>query len=479
MPLRPAIVALVCALACVFCASEVLLNALEGVSSLDVVEIQNHGGCTAYICPVNRWARRPKLFARCQRLPAGFRMGLQASVGQRYLCYHCSSLRTSLTLLSARRRHERVVKPLRFMTRKQIAKLGPEPARNTPGINNDTKVARELLATLPSYRYEIIVAVNSIIILFALVSSLTIGNLPGRMRRWRQGFWVLLGRRTYGHSRVLTTHHLLKAYAVMCMLADHCGKVVDVASEFKYLLTLPAASGGALIFYFLIGANSKPEFWSVGVTGLLVLHLFMESVLFELPEITFETLVTIAFLRFVLPRIDLRTTGRAVFVAVAFGTCHILFGPWGFGILSYGGASLCFGLAGSLTANGSAKAASQAWAWLALGTAFNLSLLVRNTLIPAEIGLFVSTACFGAALAQGVLLNQYVHRHVIISSSLVAAVVRLLSRFSLEIYVGHVVLLYAWMATTEPADGLPGNTWRSVVSSVKRGTVSVNSWPHF
>ena len=169
----------------------------------------------------------------------------------------------------------------------------------------------------------------------------------------------------------------------------------------------PQPSGGALIFYFLIGANSEPVL-GIGVTGLLVLHLFMESVLFELPEITFETLVTIAFLRFVLPRIDLRTTGRAVFVAVAFGTCHILFGPWGFGILSYGGASMLW----TRRVAHHKRFGKSCESGLGLvSPRYGVQPFASRAQHPDTCGnwTFVSLPAL-APLAQGVLLNQYVHR---------------------------------------------------------------------
>jgi len=179
--------------------------------------------------------------------------------------------------------------------------------------------------------------------------------------------------------RSVSSHDLLKAYGVIAMIMDHAAKVFG-PYENAVEWTVPSQVGGVSGFYFLAGANLRVSTFNTGFRRLLTAVLVMETAL-KMQHISQETLLSIAIIRaFVvlvvapyLRNIDRREGGKteggmakerlprwlggggtriwkhlAVFGMLLLP--HFVFGPYGSLLLGYGSASLCFGMAGVLTA---------------------------------------------------------------------------------------------------------------------------------
>ncbi len=223
--------------------------------------------------------------------------------------------------------------------------------------------------------------------------------------------------KTLFSARPPSLHQLLKTYAVLAMLADHYAKVFGPLKD-TVLLTLPAQAGGALLFYFLVGANSNRASYTSGVVRMLLLQVFLESVC-NMPVMTFDTLFTLSLIRLVVVSLTDRAVdgpvsnptvsvpswadeNLVIAHAIAMGALfllHIPFGPDGCRMLAYP-ASFFYGAAGALLAAFNRLIGEQsekdqqdaygvrrlAWFWLAVGTLISVRCCPFYFIFPAFIG---------------------------------------------------------------------------------------------
>jgi len=241
-------------------------------------------------------------------------------------------------------------------------------------------------------------------------------------------------------SKALTTHHMLKFLAVVVMISDHFGKVFFAGNQW---LEIPAQSGCALFFYFLIGTNSKK--WNTSAFKILICFFFLHY-LVEVQNLNAFTLLTIAFVRMILPLVPLEKYG---WISNACFVCGLLIiDPLFDNVLgwAYGARSLLIAGAGYLLtsnpvidANTLPGSIKKGFLWLVIGTILHLYQTYQNLLFPLSDHLLQTLTLVSFWAGACYLMATY--RYEQITMGVFNRFIRFVSAYSLEIYVIHFLII--------------------------------------
>ncbi|GAB5359941.1 hypothetical protein AAMO2058_000585300 [Amorphochlora amoebiformis] len=340
---------------------------------------------------------------------------------------------------------------------------------------------QHIIPYLKRIRYESILGISAFLL---ILIPLPRPPPPKSLREFFKGIFILpdfraiWGGRKEGDWNLVTTHDLIKSYGVIAMVCDHTAKVLG-PFEKAVAWTVPAQAGGALIFYFLAGANFRPES-ATGIRKILAVLVLMETAI-RLQYISNETLLTIAIIRTVVThatydskapkerRGEMRETkgdnneknprgswwwcegnGSRVWMhavgLVGLLFVHFLWGNYVMGLLSYGAASLAAAFAGALRTQVSLKKGSQFLMWFWIGVATLLQGFLFWDLTKSRLDLTHTSHMVVLAispilsLTQAYVFGRYTFRKLKLPSWGLALSVRFLSKASLFIYLWHIVI---------------------------------------
>lgn len=256
-------------------------------------------------------------------------------------------------------------------------------------------------------------------------------------------------------AATLVPRHVLKAYAVVAMLLNHIGHVfLQSTSLLSPAFTILADAGGSLhLFNWLVGYNlatpRSSEVWLLGA------FIFMQTCVQLPPPVTYETLFSISLIRWVLGSSVMRVdpdTGRsswgdapiyvhALCIAAVFALDSII-GAEGLKLVSMNGvlAAAC----GRLFA---LRGVDRSTWYLYLFASVSLTLFsMRYVLQVVYKDLLVHQYVYSGVfvfitLVHAIIVNWRSSAPQLKFSPRVNAVAGFLSTYSLEIYVGHFVLI--------------------------------------
>lgn len=255
-------------------------------------------------------------------------------------------------------------------------------------------------------------------------------------------------------AATLVPRHPFKAYAVVAMLLNHIGHVFMKTSNLSLpAFTILADAGGSLHFFnWLVGYNlatpRSSEVWLLGT------FIFMQTCIHLPPPVTYETLLSISLIRWVLSSKYMRVdpdTGRsqwgdapiyvhALCIALVFALDSII-GAEGLKMVSMNGvmSAMC----GRLFAlRGVEPATWSLWLCASVGlTFYSMRYCVRVVYKDLPVHQYVYGGVFVAiTLVHATAANWRSTAPQMQLSPRVNAVARFLSMYSLEIYVAHFVL---------------------------------------
>lgn len=233
--------------------------------------------------------------------------------------------------------------------------------------------------------------------------------------------------KSYGDA--LTAHDVLKAFAVLTMIADHVGYFFF--PEELWLRVIGRLS--APVWFYLVGyagARPVPQSWLIG-GGIAS----AAAIAFSGYVMPFNILFMLAAVRVAMPYLErIAFSGRVAFIAVFVGLFALSF--YTSYVLEYGTMGVLWALYGAHRRRepGQERAGAQA---ILLGAMVAVSFLFQALTLPAmdgnhNFGLGVGLACLFV-----VLLGFVPERWPV--SSAVALPVQILGRWTLEIYVFHLV----------------------------------------
>lgn len=233
--------------------------------------------------------------------------------------------------------------------------------------------------------------------------------------------------KSYGDA--LTAHDVLKAFAVLTMIADHVGYFFF--PEEAWLRVVGRLS--APVWFYLVGyagARAVPRGWLIG--GAIT---SAAAIAFNGYIMPFNILFMLAATRVAMPYLErIAFSGRLAFIAVfvglfalSFSTCYVL---------EYGTMGVLWALYGAHRRRepGHDRAAAQA---ILLGMMVGVSFLFQALTLPAMDGDHNLGLAAGLAGLFVVLLGFVPERWSV--PSRVALPLQILGRWTLEIYVFHLV----------------------------------------
>jgi TraX protein len=233
--------------------------------------------------------------------------------------------------------------------------------------------------------------------------------------------------KSYGD--VLTAHDVLKAFAVLTMIADHVGYFFF--PEELWLRVIGRLS--APVWFYLVGyacARPVPQSWLIG--GLIA---SAAAIAFNGYVMPFNILFMLAATRVAMPYLEkIAFSGRMAFIAI-FAALVLLSIPTSY-VLEYGTMGLLWALYGVHRRRepGHDRAGAQA---LLLGAMVAASFLFQGLTLPAMDGDHNLGLATGMAGLFVVLLGFVPERWSV--SSAIALPLQILGRWTLEIYVFHLV----------------------------------------
>ena len=297
-----------------------------------------------------------------------------------------------------------------------------------------------------------------VVCVYAIILQLTNSTIPHRRR-------IGLKKRNEDGEvweNLLIPRHNLKCFAVLNMVLNHLSYMFfQNDPKWQYIGTLPAdLIGSAQIFWFLVGCYpnySRTSHVRTNSTMLLLVFILLEHYC-RLPKpFTYETLFTIVISRSLLEMdlfqhdekkkcvlfssypIWVHAISCAVLIAV-----NDVFDASGLRLFQCEG--ILYAIAGRLffrceNAPVSSRAAHMLWllaAWaLRLKTTWTAKV---NNIDMYSLEAVVTAFCLVGALVQMIVFAVPVKNSLWISSW----TSKLISRYSLEIYVGHLVLLWIY-----------------------------------
>lgn len=244
---------------------------------------------------------------------------------------------------------------------------------------------------------------------------------------WKAGMKKPEILKNYGGA--LTAHDVLKAFAVLTMIADHAGYFFF--PEEIWLRVIGRLS--APVWFYLVGyagARPVPSSWLVG--GGIV---SAAAIAFNGYVMPFNILFMLAVARVVIPYLErVAFSGRAAFIAL-FVVLSALSIPTSY-VLEYGTMGLLWALYGAHRRRepGHERAAAQA---ILLGMMVGASFLFQALTLPVMAGDHNFGLAVGLACLFVVLLGFVPDRWSVPSAF--ALPVQILGRWTLEIYVFHLV----------------------------------------
>lgn len=262
-------------------------------------------------------------------------------------------------------------------------------------------------------------------------------------------------------TQLLVPRHSFKCFAVLNMIVNHLSYLLfPDRPAWQLVGTLPAdLVGSSQVFWFLVGLNpgaSRPDSVRSESSIVLVSFVLLEHFC-RLPKpLTFETLLTVVAARSLLSAdifayneekkccafAQLPIWVHALCCCALISTNNI-FNANGLRLVQCVG--ILYAVTGRLfhschaAAPKSARAAHYLWLLAAWG--FQLKLIYRAKLITLDIyspQAFVVAVCLVGAVCQAAMIACPVKQSWWVSSSMSVAI----SRYSLEIYVFHFVLLW-------------------------------------
>jgi hypothetical protein len=244
---------------------------------------------------------------------------------------------------------------------------------------------------------------------------------------WKAGMKKPEILKSYGDA--LTAHDVLKAFAVLTMIADHVGYFFF--PEELWLRVIGRLS--APVWFYLIGyagARPVPASWIIG--GFIA---SAAAIAFNGYVMPFNILFMLAAVRVAMPYLErVAFSGRTAFIAV-FAALLLLSIPTSY-VLEYGTMGVLWALYGAHRRRepGHERAGAQA---LLLGAMVAASFLFQGLTLPAmdgnhNFGLGVGLACLFV-----VLLGFVPERWSV--PAVFARSVQILGRWTLEIYVFHLM----------------------------------------
>ncbi|MCE7888054.1 MAG: hypothetical protein DYH13_11215 [Alphaproteobacteria bacterium PRO2] len=244
---------------------------------------------------------------------------------------------------------------------------------------------------------------------------------------WKAGMKKPEILKNYGDA--LTAHDVLKAFAVLTMIADHVGYFFF--PEEAWLRVIGRLS--APVWFFLIGyagARPVPPSWLIG--GFIA---SAAAIAFNGYVMPFNILFTLAAVRVAMPYLERAAfSSRAAFIALFAGLCAFSI-PTSY-VLEYGTMGALWALYGAHCRRepGHERAGAQA---LLLGAMVAVSFLFQALTLPVmdgnhNFGLGVGLACLFVVLL-GFVPERWSAPPVF------ALPLQVLGRWTLEIYVFHLV----------------------------------------